>query len=343
VTNRDIFEDLFILDMANHLGSVEQDLKIIREFSHVVRSNKVRASIKLQFTDQKSGKGTENYGLSDGDCHVLAKAIQEAGCIVTAKPLDLRSVDLCVDLGIPIFEISDAQLADWSLLETIATTKKPIVLSSRSLPSKDIDDFVAFFARLNVPLAIMHCVAIEVRKDSELEINQIDLLRSRYPNNTIGYSTHEYMSATSSMMIAYAKGARMFERRIDMDSDDLRGAPKGGQPEQIDEWFKAFQKVKKMCGGPGTRPQMLQRREYSDALLPGVYAKRNLPKGHSLTTDDVYLAFPLQKGQLSPLELTGGEILTDLVKKDQAIQIDSHYPESISLRKKIYNRKSNVN
>ena len=50
--DKDIFEDLFVLEMANnHLGSVERGLKIIQEFSQIVRFNNVRASIKLQFRD----------------------------------------------------------------------------------------------------------------------------------------------------------------------------------------------------------------------------------------------------------------------------------------------------
>ena len=49
VIDKDIFEDLFVLEMANnHLGSVERGLKIISEFAQVVRFNNVRATIKLQ-------------------------------------------------------------------------------------------------------------------------------------------------------------------------------------------------------------------------------------------------------------------------------------------------------
>jgi N-acetylneuraminate synthase len=350
VINRNIFEDLFILDMAtNHLGSVERGLKIKHDFSHVVRFNNVRASIKLQFPDvENSIEKTRDDRLADDGYHTLVKAIQEAGCIVTARPLDKRSVELCVDLGIPILEMSGAQLNDWLLLEPIARTRKLVVLSRGGMSLKDMDDLVAFFGKWNILLAVNHCVSIDLAKDSELEINQIDLLRSRYPDNTIGYSTHEYTNSTNSMMIAYAKGARLFERRIDIDSDGLRDSPNGSVPLQVDEWFKAFQKVKKMCGAPGTHLRMptKQEIEYLDALLPGVYAKRNLPKGHPLTIDDVYLAIPLQKGQLSRRELTSDDILLKPVKKDQAIcidDVDNQYAQIPSLRKKIYNRPSNIN
>lgn len=73
---------------------------------------------------------------------------------------------------------------------------------------KELDDVVNYFMTRNIPLAINHCVSTDPAKDSELEINQIDVLRNRYPDNTIGYSTHEYTNSTNSMMIAHAKGAR---------------------------------------------------------------------------------------------------------------------------------------
>jgi len=50
--DRDIFEDLFVLEVANnHLGSLERGLKIVNAFAQVVRFNNVRATIKLQFRD----------------------------------------------------------------------------------------------------------------------------------------------------------------------------------------------------------------------------------------------------------------------------------------------------
>ena len=50
--DKDIFEDLFVLELANnHLGSVDRGLRIIHEFAQIVRFNNVRATIKLQFRD----------------------------------------------------------------------------------------------------------------------------------------------------------------------------------------------------------------------------------------------------------------------------------------------------
>jgi len=50
--DKDLFENLFILEIANnHCGKVDRGLKIIRDFATVVRYNNVKAAIKLQFRD----------------------------------------------------------------------------------------------------------------------------------------------------------------------------------------------------------------------------------------------------------------------------------------------------
>ena len=52
-------------------------------------------------------------------------------------------------------------------------------------------------------------------------------------------------------------------------------------------------------------------RRYLDALVRGVYAKRDLTAGEVLTHDDVFFAVPLLAGQLSTREFTGGERLRE--------------------------------
>lgn len=360
--DKDIFEDLFVLEMANnHLGSLERGLKIVSEFAQVARFNNIRATIKLQFrdvdnfihkdfvnrTDLRYVKKTIDTKLSDEEYATLVKAIRQAGFIATATPFDERSVDLCSNLGIPIIKIASSDLNDWILIEKIAKTKKPVIVSTGGSSVKDMDDIVTFFSNRNIPLGINHCVSIYPSEDSELELNQIDYLRSRYPHNTIGFSTHEYTDWTNSMLIAYAKGARMFERHIDIQTDGMKVSPYCTLPHQADEWFKAFHKAKEMCGAPGTQKRIPPKKEieYLDALVRGVYAKADLPEGHCLSDDDVYLAIPLQKGQLSCRELMRGEMLLKPIKKDTPILIDhieSPYSQLPSLRETIYKRGLNV-
>ncbi len=354
----DIFEELFVLEMANnHLGDLQRGLKIVSNYAQVVRFNNVRAAIKLQLRDIDTFihkdfrkrddiryiKKTIDTRLQPDDFAALVKAIREASCIPMATPFDESSVDFCCELGIPILKLASSDCNDWILIERIAKSKKPVIVSTGGSSLKDIDDLVTFFDNRHIPLAINHCVSLYPSEDCDIELNQIDFLRRRYPNHTIGFSTHEYRDWTSSMLMAYAKGARTFERHVDIQTDGMTVSPYCSVPEQVDTWFKAFHGAKKMCGAPGTQKRLPPQKEisYLDSLVRGVYAKRDLPVGHVLQDTDVYLAIPLQQGQISCRELMRGEIIRNALSKDQPIMIDaidSPYANIPSLKELIYHR-----
>jgi sialic acid synthase SpsE len=359
---RDIFEDLFVLELANnHLGSLDRGLQIISEFSKIVRFNNVRAAIKLQFrdvdrfihkdfrsrTDIRYIKKTIDTQLSQKKFFTMVEAIRKSGCIPMATPFDEKSVDLCVELGLPLMKMASSDVNDWPLIEKMAKTRKPVICSTGGTSQKDLDDLVTFFDNRNIPLAINHCVSLYPSEDRELELNQIDFLRHRYPNHTIGFSTHEYRSWDYSTLIAYAKGARTFERHIDIEDGKAPVSPYCSLPHQVDTWFKAFKKAKEMCGSSGESKRLPNEAEikYLDALVRGVYAKRDLPAGYTLDHEhidnDVYLAIPLQKGQVSCRELMSGEVFCRPIPANAPIMIDdidSIYAHDETLRQTIYNR-----
>lgn len=359
------FNDLFVLEMTNnHLGSIERGLKIINEFSRIVRFNNVKAAIKLQFRDVDNFihkdfkdrqdiryiKRTIETQLSDEDYAILVKAIVDGGCIPMATPFDERSVDLCCSFNMPIIKVASADSNDWFLLEKIASTRKPTIISVAGLSVKDTDDLVKFFKNRGIPIAINHCVAAYPTQAFEMELNQIDFLKNRYEDTIIGLSTHESHDTDDyikCMYMAVAKGVRLFERHIDIDSDGQKISPYSYTPQQVDAWFKAYNKAKEMCGGPGSdrKAPMKKETDFLDNYIRGVYVKKHLPAGHIVShgklNEDFYLAFPLQKGQLSCRELMNGEKLLTEIKQDQPLKIDDidgPYSQHDELKQVIYNR-----
>lgn len=360
--NIDIFDELFVLELANnHWGKLERGLKIISDFTKIVRFNNVRAAIKLQLRDVDTFihkdfinnsdiryiKKTIDTKISIEDIAAMTNAVRKGNCITMATPFDEKSVDICAELGVQILKLASSDVNDWPLIEKIAKTKKPVIVSTGGSSLKDLDDLVTFFENRHIPLAVNHCVSLYPSEDRELELNQIDFLKERYPNHVIGLSTHEYQNWEASIMMAYAKGARTFERHIDIEMDGVPVSNYCSLPNQIDIWFKAFKKAKEMCGGSGkTKRTPLEREtKYLDVLVRGVYAKRDLAEGyvfkHERIENDVYLAIPLQKGQISCRELMSGEALLRPIKKDEPIMIDaidSPYANNEDLKKIIFER-----
>jgi len=364
ISQRDkgIFENLFVLEVANnHWGSLNRGLKIIRDHARVVRFNNVKAAIKLQFRDvdtfihplfkgdeqKRYIKKTEDTKMSKADFTLMVEEIRRLSCIPMATPFDEASVDLCVEYEMPIIKIASSDINDWPLIEKIASTRKPTIVSSGGASEKDLDDIVSFYEKRDIPLAINHCVSLYPSEDGELDLDQLDYLRTRYPNHIIGLSTHEYHDWSSSMLISYGKGARTWERHVDIDHEGVPVSPYCSLPKQCDEWYKAHHKAVEMCGGRSNCRRIISKKEteYLNALVRGVYAKRNIEPGYVFSKEsfakDFYMAIPLQKGQLSCREVMNGEVLVQGIQTDQPLtisHIDGPYAENEDLKKLIENR-----
>ena len=359
--SKSIFHNLFVLELANnHLGSLVRGKKIISEYGQVVRFNKIKAAIKLQFRDvdnfihdsykdmdERYIKKTLSTKLDKKGYKTLVDHIKKNGCLPMATPFDEKSVDLCVDFKFPIIKIASSDCNDWPLIEKIASTKKPVIVSTGGVSEKDLDDVVLFFKNRKIDLAINHCVSLYPSEDSELMLNQIDYLKNRYPDNVIGFSTHEYTDWSNSMHISYAKGARTWERHIDIEYDDIKVSKYNSLPHQIDHWFKSFHKAVEMCGPNADERRIITKdeTEYLDKLVRGVYAKKDLKAGLEINNKNLnknfFLAIPLQKGQLSCRELLNGEILLKGLKKGEPLNIDNiegPYSKNKSLKEKISKR-----
>ncbi len=360
--HREIFENLFVLELANnHWGSVERGMKIIRDHATVVRYNNVKAAIKLQFRDVDEFihpdykgnqdlryiKKTEATKLTKEDFSILVNEIRRLSCIPMSTPFDEASVDLCVLFDMPIIKIASSDVNDWPLIEKIASTRRPVIASTGGASEKDLDDLVAFFEKREIPLSLNHCVSLYPSEDSDLQLDQIDYLRKRYSGHVIGLSTHEYHDWHSSMLISYGKGARTWERHIDIDHEGVAVSSYCSVPEQCDLWFKAFHKAKEMCGGNDQSRRVISRQEtdYLDQLVRGAYAKRDLEPDYILSKEtferDFYLAIPLRKGQLSWREVMNGIRLQSRITANQPLtveHIDGPYSRSTHLKEQILQR-----
>jgi sialic acid synthase SpsE len=357
-----LFEDLFVLEIANnHWGSLERGFKIIEEFGKVVKYNNVKAAIKLQIRDvdnfiHKDYRDrddlryiykTRETKMTKSQYKMMVDKIKQVGCIPMATAFDEMSVNWCVDLGLDIIKVASSDVNDWFLLQKIASKKKPVIVSTGGASLKDVDDMVKFFRNRNIPLAINHCVSNYPSEDNELELNQIDFFIERYPELVIGHSTHEYTDWSSSMFVSYAKGARTWERHVDIPYPEGHRQKAVSKycslPSEIDTYFKAFHKAKEMCGGGKETRRNIDKKEkkYLEALVRGIYFKEDFKKGHKIQVDDVYLAVPLQKGQISSKEFTEGDCLSENVKKDCPLlvdNIDSDYIKESSHKRYLYKR-----
>lgn len=312
---RTIPEPLFVFEMANnHMGNVEHGIRIIREFKEITRDFDFTFAFKLQYRqldtfihpdfrdrfDIKHVKRFQETRLSEAEFLTLLDEIRRCGFLAMCTPFDEASVDFIERHGFDILKIGSCSITDWPLLERIAQTNKPIIASTAAAPLEDIDKVVSFFCHRDKELALMHCVAEYPTPEERFQLNQVDLLRNRYPKLRIGYSTHEDPGQLDGIKMAIAKGASIFEKHVGVPTESWPLNDYSVTPAQMAAWLQAARRAYAMCGVVGQR-SVPARAEVESLynLRRGVFARTLLKAGEVISGEQVFMAFPSQSTQFT--------------------------------------------
>ena len=158
-----------------------------------------------------------------------------------------------------IIKIASCSFTDWPLLERIVQTDKPIIASTAGATLDEIDKVVSFFQNRQKRFALMHCVGEYPTKPDTLNLNQIDLLKQRYPGVTVGYSTHEEPDNMESIQIAMGKGASIFEKHVAVETEAFKKNEYSATPCQITRWLQSADRAYRMGGVVGTEIEIRKR------------------------------------------------------------------------------------
>jgi sialic acid synthase SpsE/uncharacterized cupin superfamily protein len=307
---------LIIFEMANnHMGDVAHGSAVIKAFADVAKpfQNVFRFAFKLQYRDLDSFihpayrgredvkyvKRFESTRLGVEAFGAILAVMRECGFLTACTPFDEPSVDRIDSQGIDIVKIASCSFTDWPLLERVAKVDKSIIASTAAASLADIDAVVSFLQHRNKRLTILHCVAEYPTPPGKLAINQVELLRQRYPGVEVGFSTHEPPALTTGIMLALAKGSRVIEKHVGLPTVKYPNNAYSASPEEITLWLTAGQQALEMLGSDTRIQPSAVELESLGSLQRGVFAKRDLPAGHVLGDDDVFFAFPASPGQLT--------------------------------------------
>lgn len=308
------FNNLFTFELANnHQGSVEHGKKIINAVADLKDKFGVKAAIKFQFRDldtfihphfkdSKDNKHIPRFlstRLSDEQFQELIQEAKRRGLITMCTPFDEASVDKILNHNIDIIKIASCSATDWPLLQKIADAGKPVICSTGGLAIKEMDKVVSFLEHRGVDFALMHCVAIYPTPADKFHLNQIETMRNRYPGIVIGFSTHEDPNNLTAIKLAYAKGARIFEKHVGVPDADIKLNAYSADPDQTEAWLTAWREAVHVCGAGSEREISAKELADLDSLKRGVYVKKPIPAGAVFGRSDVFFAMPLQEGQLT--------------------------------------------
>ena len=99
--------------------------------------------------------------------------------------------------------------------------------------------------------------------------------------------------------MAYAKGARIFEKHIGIETEHIALNKYSANPAQTRQWLQKYLDAVAACGEHNA--DVADEKEIASLreLSRGVYLKTAAGRGATITRDDVYFAMPLKPGQMN--------------------------------------------
>jgi sialic acid synthase SpsE/quercetin dioxygenase-like cupin family protein len=348
------FKNLFVFEIANnHQGDVEHGLNIIREMGKIANKYRINAGVKFQyrhldtfihpdFREDKNAKHINRFlstKLTSDEYKTMVSVVKKEGMLTVCTPFDERSVDQIIEHEIDVIKVASCSADDWPLLNKIAQTDKPIIVSTGGLDLYKIDNLVSFLSNRNKIFAILHCVGIYPSQNEVLNLQFIKKMKNRYPEVTIGYSGHESPDNLDVIKIASAFGAEIFERHVGLPTDKIALNKYSMSPEQTANWVNA-QKTAGIIIGSENKTITKLEEESLLSLKRGVFVNKKIKKGYAISRGNVFFAMPSSMGQLNSGEF--GRVRTRFVaskdyEKNEAV-FESCKTDTYSELRKIIHR-----
>ena len=137
----------------------------------------------------------------------------ERGIHWFASPWDEPSIDFLEQYEPVCYKVASASLTDDSLLAKLASTGRPVIISTGMSTMEQIEHAVEVVGQGNLLMA--HATSAYPCSSEELNLRMIRTLQVRYPDVPIGYSGHE--TGLQTTLAAVSLGACFIERHITVD------------------------------------------------------------------------------------------------------------------------------
>jgi len=148
----------------------------------------------------------------------LKKIADEIGIDLFSTPFDSTAVEFLEGIGVSVYKIASFELVDIPLIEQIARTGKPIIMSTGLATLSEIDEAVKAARVAGAKqIALLKCTSTYPAPPEEMNLATIPHLSSTF-NSPSGLSDHTLGTAVSVAGVAF--GACIIEKHFTLSRSD---------------------------------------------------------------------------------------------------------------------------
>lgn len=245
---------------------------------------------------------------------ILKLRCDEKGTEFLASPFSNAAVDLLEKLQVKRYKVGSGEVNNFLLLEKIAQTGKPIIISSGMSSLVELDRTVEFLKTREVIFSILQCTTAYPTKPEEYGLNLIEELRQRY-RLPIGYSDHSARPETC--ISAASLGAEIIEFHGVFDRRSFGpDASSSLEIDEIKELVLAIRNIETSLQNPIDKNDISRFTGLKNIFEKSLAVNKNLPAGYKLCFEDLEAKKPKEYGvEASQYEKLIGSALKRDMKK----------------------------
>ncbi len=214
-------------------------------------------------------------------------------------------------------KVASRDLTNIPLLEALAETKIPMIISTGMAGKKELDDAVNVIAKRHNDISILHCVSQYPTEPKNVNLLTISYLKKNYPDYAIGYSDHTI--GISAPVSAVALGAEIIEKHITIDRR-MKGTDQAGSLG-IDGMNRMVRDIRLLELSMGVEDIFIDK-SVSGAqkkLERSIASRREIAKGEVIAEKDLHLLSPGDGFPWNEMGSVIGKVAAKNIPKDEVI------------------------
>lgn len=219
-------------------------------------------------------------------------------------------------------KVASRDLTNLPLLEALAETKIPIILSTGMSGKKELDDALNVITRYHSNISILHCVSQYPTHPDNLNLRTIIYLKKHYPQYRIGFSDHTI--GISAPIVAVGMGAEIIEKHITIDRR-MKGTDQSCSlgPDGVNRMIRDIRLAERWLG----KEELFIDKSVAASkvkLERSIATKRDLQIGDIIVQEDLHMLSPGDGFKWSQLNEVVGKRVVKPIPKNEIV-----YPDAI--------------
>ncbi len=214
-------------------------------------------------------------------------------------------------------KVASRDLTNLPLLEALAETRIPIILSTGMAGKRELDEALEVITRHHEQISILHCVSEYPTKPQNVNLNTLLYLQKHYPKYTIGFSDHTI--GIAAPVAAVAMGARIIEKHITIDRR-MKGTDQAGSlgPDGMNRMVRDIRLMEMWFG----KEDLFIEEDTASArekLERSIASNRPIKRGEVIRESDVHMLSPGDGFKWRDREMIIGKAAATDIPADEVI------------------------